>query len=147
MQALSLSGCGWSHTLNTFCADTCPKPLTVLCMALRALRISPSAVKMMASSPARVDNIKYINTIHNTIHNNDNDPDRRVHSPSRSYDTFSSAATSCRRVSTSASCSLVKRSTAHLHTTQQGEQVKETIHYFTTSLLHHCTNTHATHRD
>ena len=131
---MSLSGCGWSHTLNTFCADTCPKPLTVLCMALRALRISPSAVKMMASSPARVDNIKYINT----IHNNNNNPNRKVYSPSRSYDTFSSAATSCRRVSTSASCSLVKRSTAHLHTTQHNKVSKRRKPY-TTSLLHYCT--------
>jgi hypothetical protein len=38
-------------------------------MALRALRISPSAVKMMASSPARVDNIEYyISTLYTTLY-------------------------------------------------------------------------------
>jgi hypothetical protein len=39
--------------LKTFGAETCPKPETVDCKAFKAFLISPSAVKMIASSPER----------------------------------------------------------------------------------------------
>uniref|UniRef100_A0A0E9SES2 Uncharacterized protein n=1 Tax=Anguilla anguilla TaxID=7936 RepID=A0A0E9SES2_ANGAN len=47
-------GWGSSHTLNTFSLLTNPNPEFVDCKLFRACRMSPWAVKMMASRPSLV---------------------------------------------------------------------------------------------
>lgn len=41
-----------NFTLKTLAWSTCPKPECVACRLLRAFRMSPSAVKIMASNPS-----------------------------------------------------------------------------------------------
>lgn len=48
----TITGCGWSQTLNTFSPDTNPKPECVDWRLLMACRISPSLVKMSAVKPS-----------------------------------------------------------------------------------------------